>query len=232
MAAAGARQGSDDGAPLPASTSWSCAPEVFTSTTHVRTVLLRTRRRRRQRACSRTRPQPSGTQDHRARTTLLRTQRHTRRSRCPRSSPHQSSPQHAHGAFSPMHCLTHRPYHPWWSRSTRTAPFSSSGFSPSSWSAIFPSCLQRIALRPHTSTHAPAARCATLARAHARTHAHGRPTVNDATCGPPARLTGRLHEGGARSVRSPLRRPPPLLATPIAAPLQGGRPKRPGLFVS
>ena len=40
-----------------------------------------------------------------------------------------------------------------------------------------------------------------------------------------------LHDGGVRSVRSSLRRPP-LLATPIATPLQGGRPERRGLFVS
>ena len=60
-------------------------------------------------------------------------------------------------------------------------------------------------------------------------HAQERPTTNDATCGPPAWLTGTLHEGGIRSVRSPPRRAP-LLATPIATPLQGGRPERPGLF--
>ena len=63
----------------------------------------------------------------------------------------------------------------------------------------------------------------------ARTRAHGRPTANEATCSPPAWLTGRLHDGGIRSVRSPLRRVP-LLATPIATPLQGGRPERPGLL--
>ena len=39
-------------------------------------------------------------------------------------------------------------------------------------------------------------------------------------------LTGRLHDGGIRSVRSPPRRAP-LLATPIATPLQGGRPENP-----
>ena len=43
-------------------------------------------------------------------------------------------------------------------------------------------------------------------------------------------LTGRLHEGGTRSVRSPLRRAP-FLATPIATPLlQCGRPKRSDLL--
>ena len=47
--------------------------------------------------------------------------------------------------------------------------------------------------------------------------------TDDATCGPQAWLTGTLHEGGIRSVRSPPRRAP-LLATPIAKPLQCGRP--------
>ena len=67
------------------------------------------------------------------------------------------------------------------------------------------------------------------ARTHARTCVHGRPATNDATCGPPAWLTGSLHEGGIRSVRSPLRRAL-LIATPIATPLQGGRPERSGLL--
>ena len=72
------------------------------------------------------------------------------------------------------------------------------------------------------------------ARPHARTLAHARTDdrrTNDATCGPQAWLTGKLHDGGIRSVRSPLRRAP-LLATPIAMPLQCGRPERSGLFVS
>ena len=47
--------------------------------------------------------------------------------------------------------------------------------------------------------------------------------TDDATCGPQAWLTGTLHGGGIRSVRSPPRRAP-LLATPIAKPLQCGRP--------
>ena len=47
--------------------------------------------------------------------------------------------------------------------------------------------------------------------------------ITSATCGPQAWLTGKLHDGGIRSVRSPLRRAP-LLATPIAMPLQCGRP--------
>ena len=51
--------------------------------------------------------------------------------------------------------------------------------------------------------------------------------TNDATCGPQEWLTGSLHDGGIRSVRSPLRRAP-LLATPIATPLQCGRPERSG----
>ena len=53
--------------------------------------------------------------------------------------------------------------------------------------------------------------------------------TNDTTCGPQAWLTGALHEGGIRSVRSPLRRAP-LLATLIATPLQCGSPQRPDLL--
>ena len=56
----------------------------------------------------------------------------------------------------------------------------------------------------------------------------GRRTT-DAKCGPQAWLTGILHDGGIRGVRSPLRRAP-LLATPIATPLECGRPQRPGLL--
>ena len=68
-----------------------------------------------------------------------------------------------------------------------------------------------------------AARLAKPARTHAR--AHERPVITeDTTCGPPAWLTG------SRSVRSPPRRAP-VLATPIAMPLQGGRPERSGLFI-
>ena len=83
--------------------------------------------------------------------------------------------------------------------------------------------------RRGSASAALAAHFAAPARTHARTRAHGRPTTNDATCGPPAWLTGRLHDGGIRSVRLPLRRSP-LLAIPIATPLQGGRPKRSGLL--
>ena len=43
--------------------------------------------------------------------------------------------------------------------------------------------------------HPQAASALRHARSHARTRAHGRPTTNDATCGPPAWLTGTLHEG-------------------------------------
>ena len=72
------------------------------------------------------------------------------------------------------------------------------------------------------------------ARPHARTFASPRTDdrrTNDATCGPQAWLNGSLHYGGIRSARSPLRRPP-LLTTPIATPLQCGRPKRSDLLVS
>ena len=73
------------------------------------------------------------------------------------------------------------------------------------------------------------ARLATPARTRTL-RAHGRcPATNDTTCGPPEWLTGKLQDEGTRSVRSPPRRPP-LLATPIATPLQGGRPERSGLL--
>ena len=78
-----------------------------------------------------------------------------------------------------------------------------------------------------------AARLATPARTRAL-RAHGRcPATNDTTCGPPEWLTGKLQdertrEHGAYAHRLPRR--PPLLATPIATPLQGGRPERSGLL--
>ena len=103
---------------------------------------------------------------------------------------------------------------------------------------LAPRCAARCA-RPHARTEIPACYFFLLvshcAARHARLHARAFPSLhtddrrtNDATCGPQAWLTGRLHDGGTRSVRSPLRRAP-LLATPIATPLQCGRPKRPGL---
>ena len=70
------------------------------------------------------------------------------------------------------------------------------------------------------------------ARAHARTrapahtHAQERPTTNDATCGPPAWLTGSLHEGGIRSARSPPRRA--LSSRPLSPrPCKAAAPKGP-----
>ena len=90
-----------------------------------------------------------------------------------------------------------------------------------------------LALSPRrrgSASEALAAHFAAPVRMHARTRAHdGRPTTNDATCGPPAWLAGRLHDGEIRSVRSPLRRAS-LSGTPITTPLQGGRPKRSGLL--
>ena len=143
------------------------------------------------------------------------------------------APQHAYGAFSPRQDLICRAHRPRWPQSTRATPFSCSGFPLGSHPfffrpAVSPSCLQRITRCPHASAPAPAS-ALRHARSLARTHALGRPTTNDATCGPPAWLTGTPHEEGLRSVRSPLRRPP-LLATPIASPLQGGRPERSGLL--
>ena len=88
----------------------------------------------------------------------------------------------------------------------------------------------RRAPRPHAHKTRLLA-CFALCRAP-RPHAHKNPLASahtddrptsDTTCGPQAWLTGKLHEGGTRSVRSPPRRAP-LLATPIAKPLQCGRP--------
>ena len=96
---------------------------------------------------------------------------------------------------------------------TQTALFLAGGV-PLLWPAVFLLLLLRISPRQS---------------AHARTHA--RTTTNDSTCGSPAWLAGTLHWGGSRGERSPSRRPPPD-TTPIAMPLQGGRPERPGPFVS
>ena len=75
----------------------------------------------------------------------------------------------------------------------------------------------RTCTRTHTHAHVR-----TRPRAPARTHAHERPTTNDATCGPPAWLTGTLHDRGIRSVPSPrnpyrhaLARRPPRKARPF-----------------
>ena len=88
-------------------------------------------------------------------------------------------------------------------------------------------------IRPHAKTRSlsramparkqkPANKTKHACSALASAHTDDRRT-DEATCGPQAWLTGTLHGGGIRSVRSPLRRPP-LLATPIAKPLQCGRP--------
>ena len=78
---------------------------------------------------------------------------------------------------------------------------------------LFPSACFALRRAPR-----PPARKNTLSRAHTNDQ-----RTSDTTCGPQAWLTGRLHDGGIRSVRSPPRRAP-LLATPIAKPLQCGRP--------
>ena len=142
-----------------------------------------------------------------------RTQRHTRRSRRPRPSQH---------------------------RSTHTAPFSlrkSSHAAPTTFGPFgFTARARRLFLvlgfhplfgRPFLfATH-----CATPSRTHARTtHVRARTTDDERrdvrSAGVADWTTAR---GGVRSVRSPLRRAP-LLATPIATPLQGGRPERSSLL--
>ena len=111
------------------------------------------------------------------------------------------------------------------SQHARRLSFSSSGFPPFSWPAVLSFHLLRVApavlsfcllrVAPHST---PARAQNTLASARTDDR-----QTNDATCGPQAWLTGALHEGGIRSVRSTPRRAP-LLATPIAKPLQCGRP--------
>ena len=161
---------------------------------------------------------------------LLRAQRHMRRSRYPQSSPHRSThtapfslcrtsqaatttrggldarAQHIF-LVQGSHPLFGRPF-PFLLAARRTAPAYEHA-------------------RTRSALHHARARART--RALARTRKNDRRPTNDATCGPPAWLTGTLHDRGIRSVRSPPRRAP-LLATPIATPLQGGRPKRPGLL--
>ena len=124
----------------------------------------------------------------------------------------------------------HRPprcsHHPRISQHARRLSFSSSGFPPfflagRSFFLLVSRCvgcsffLLAFALR-----RAP--RLPANKNPLASAHTDDRRT-DDATCGPQAWLTGTLHDGGIRSVRSPLRRAP-LLATPIAKPLQCGRP--------
>ena len=167
---------------------------------------------------SRTHPQHARTHDHRAESVPQCTQCHTRRFRSPRSSLYHRT----HTAIlSFMQDLARRSHCPRWSRSTH--------------------CVFLFFFRVPTlllagrSFFLLASHCAAR-HAHPRARTFASPRTddrrkNDATCGPQAWLTGSLHEGGIRSVRSSLRRAP-LLATPIATPLHCGRPKRPGLFVS
>ena len=100
--------------------------------------------------------------------------------------------------------------------------FSSSGFPPFSWPAVLSFYLLRIAPR------------ATPARLHARLLARARTTDE--------RTMRRVRSAGVADWITALQgntertltaaAPPTLLATPIATPLQCGRPKRSGLLVS
>ena len=161
---------------------------------------------------------------------LLRTQGHTRRSRRPRPSQHRSthtapfslrkSSHVAPTALGPLGfaARTQRLFlvqgsHPLFGRPFLLANRSALRHARIQARTHARARMIRSLLAAHCTTPAD-----THARAHAHTRAHGPPTTNDATCGPPAWLTGSLHEGGVRSVSSQLRWPP-LLATPIATPL-------------
>ena len=125
-----------------------------------------------------------------------------------------------------MHSPPRCSHHPHVSRHARRISFSSSGFPPFSWPAVLSFFLLRVASATLSFCLLFALRRAPRLPATknplASAHTDDRRT-DDATCGPQAWLTGSLHEGGIRSVRSPPRRAP-LLATPIAKPLQCGRP--------
>ena len=176
--------------------------------------LARVPAHRRQRRCARSNlhPQLAGTQDHRAGMVLLRAQRHRRRSCYPRSSPRSDT----HATPFLLCRISH----------VATAAH---GGLHARVQCIFLFTVPTLFLTARFCARLFHARTCTHAPAH--THAQERPTTNDATCGPPAWLTGRLHGGGIRSAHSPPRWAP-LLATPIDTPLQGGRPERPDLFVS
>ena len=169
---------------------------------------------RRQRRCTRSSayPQLAGTQDHRAGMVLLRAQRHMRRCRYPRSSPRRGT----HATPLPLCRIPHVATTTRGGLDTRVQciclvqgshPLFGRPFSRTSFS--------------RTHTHA----------ARARTHARARTTDDERrdvrSAGVADWATAR--GGDIRSVRSPPRRAP-LLATPIATPLQGGRPERLGLL--
>ena len=162
-------------------------------------------------ARSRAHPQHARTHDHRAESVPQCTQYHARRSHSPRSSLYHRT----HTAtLSFMPDLARRSHCPRWSRSTHG-------------DFLFFFRVPTLLLAGR-SFFLLASHCAARhARPHARTFASpptdDRRRKDDATCGPQAWLTGSLHDGGIWSVRSPLRRAP-LLATPIAMPLQCGRP--------
>ena len=181
-------------------------------------------RRRRPRTHSRTHPQHART--HRHRTTI--------------SCAHAPTHVRTHSTlgltviandqslrFLPfMHGPPRCSHHPQISRHARRLSSSSSGFPPFSWPAVlfflFASRCVGCSLFLLAFALRRAPRLPATKNQLASAHTDDRRT-DDATSGPQAWLTGRLHEGGTRSVRSPPRRPP-LLATPIAKPLQCGRP--------
>ena len=147
---------------------------------------------------SRTHPQHARTHDRRTGSVLLCTQCHTRRSRSPRASV-LLVPPHAH-SVSLYHAGPRTPF-----------PLPAV-VSPLAWRLSF---LLK-GSHPFLGRSFFLSTCIALRRAprrpHARKFASPRTDdrrTNDAACGPQAWLTGRLHYGGIRSVRSPLRRPPP-----------------------
>ena len=171
--------------------------------------------------------------DYHAGMVLLRAQRHMCRFRCPRSSPHHST--HA-APFSLC-------------RTSHTAPTTRGGLEPRSARAVVhflvqgshptsgrPSCPFLFAARCAAPACKHARTCSALRHARARARTRARTRTNDrrrttrrAVRRRGAWLTGSLHKGGIRSVRSPLRRPP-LLTTPTARPCKVAARKGPAFL--
>ena len=165
---------------------------------------------------SRTHPQHARTHHHRTGSVLLCTQCHMRRSRSPRPSLYHRT--HAAAFLSFIQDLARRCRCPRWSRRSHGAflfffRVPTLFLAGRSFFLLVSHCAARHAARMH-------------ARLLARARTIDRRT-NDATCGPQAWLTGRLHGGGIRSVPSPLRRPPPSSRPLSPRPCNAAVPKGP-----
>ena len=186
------------------------------------------------RRCTRSRMHPlsTGTHDYRTGMILLRAQRHTRRSRYSRSSLHRNT--HACALF---HCAAPPATASKRARGAffffRVPTLFSAGRFSFPLAAHCAASAYRHARARSVLRHAALRRA--CAHTHAFTHAHGRPgrptAANDATRGPPAWLTGRLHGGGHGAYAHRLCGP--LSSWPLSPrPSKAAAPKGPAFFVS